>query len=169
VPSDATDEDAALNLAFLGVIAGDGVQSRLNKSLVLDQKLASFVGASFAGNQMDSGKFAIYAAPVGGVDLDRIEKAIDAVLADIFKNGITTTEVDRARNTALANEVYQLDSQFGLVMNVGTTVTTGQSLTKAFDTSNWSKVTAASILATAKKFLIPENAVTAELLPKAKD
>jgi zinc protease len=169
VPSYTRDEEAAINLAFLGEIVGDGVQSRLNKSLVLQQKLASYVSASYGGNMMDSGKFTIFAAPVDGVDLARIETAVDAVMSDVLQSGVTSAELDRARNMALASQVYELDSQFGLVMNVGTSVTTGQPLAQAFDTSNWAKVTPESILVDAHKYIVPENAVTAELLPKAKD
>jgi zinc protease len=135
-PSYAGDKKAAaLSLDFLSAILGSGSKSRLNTALVLDQKLASFAGAWFDGSGRDYNKFMLYAVPNPGVDIVKLEAAMDAVINDVQSHGITQTELDRIRKQALAEQVYALDSQMALVNNVGGAVMNGLTAASALMTA----------------------------------
>ncbi len=123
----------ALALDLLAEILGSGTQSRLYKSLVIDQKIAAYAAAWYSGDQLDSGTFGVYGAPNPGVDVDKVEAAIDAVLADLLKNGVTQQELDRVRNQAIAERVYTLDNQAALARMAGVALTTGLSARSIFD------------------------------------
>ncbi len=168
-PSYTSERKAdALSLDFLSAILGSGSKSRLSQSLVLDQKLATYIGAWFDGSRRDYAEFMIYAVPNPGVDLNKLEAAMDAVLADVQKSGVTQAEIDRVRNQALAEQVYALDSQTSLVNSIGTTVMSGRPAASTFDTSDWLTVTPASIANALSAYVRPENSVTSILLPVAK-
>ena len=94
----------ALALDLLADILGNGTQSRLYKNLVIDQKIAAHAAAWFSGDQLDSGTFGVYGAPNPGADVAKVEAAIDAILADVLKNGVTQKELDRVRNQAIAEQ-----------------------------------------------------------------
>ena len=123
----------ALALDLLADILGDGTQSRLYKSLVVEQKIAAHAAAWYTGDQLDSGTFGVYGAPNPGTDLGKVEAAIDAVLADVLKNGVTQKELDRVRNQAIAERVYTLDNQAALARMAGVALTTGLSARSIFD------------------------------------
>jgi zinc protease len=167
VPSYATAQGQEANaLDLLGEILGGGTQSRLYKSLVVEQKLASNTGAWFSGNSLDSGTFGVYGVPNAAVDIGKVETAIDLVLADLVKNGVTQQELDRVRNQALAEQVYLLDDQTSLARIFGTGLTTGQTVKDLLDSDlEIAKVTPDDIKQAAVKFLQLKRSVTGELHP----
>jgi zinc protease len=167
VPSYATAQGREANaLDLLGEILGGGTQSRLYKSLVVEQKLASNTGAWFSGNSLDSGTFGVYGVPNAAVDIGKVETAIDLVLADLVKNGVTQQELDRVRNQALAEQVYLLDDQTSLARIFGTGLTTGQTVKDLLDSDlETAKVTPDDIKQAAVKFLQLKRSVTGDLHP----
>jgi zinc protease len=167
VPSYATAQGREAHaLDLLGEILGGGTQSRLYKSLVVEQKLASNTGAWFSGNSLDSGTFGVYGVPNAAVDIGKVETAIDLVLADLVKNGVTQQELDRVRNQALAEQVYLLDDQTSLARIFGTGLTTGQTVKDLLDSDlEIAKVTPDDIKQAAVKFLQLKRSVTGELHP----
>ncbi len=167
-PSYATANGrAALALDLLSDILGGGTQSRLYKGLVVEQKISSYAGAWYTGDQLDSGTFGVYGAPNPGVDVGQVEAAIDAVLAGIVKNGVTQQELDRVRNQAIAERVYTLDDQATLARMAGVALMTGLSARSIFDRDiDIEKVTVADIKQAAEKFLVLKRSVTGILLPE---
>ena len=85
-----------------------GRTSRLYKRLVYDDQLATNVGA-FVNPREIGGQFEITAMARPGVDLARLEKAIDEEMARFLAQGPTTQEVDRVRTQYLANFVRGVD------------------------------------------------------------
>ena len=157
----------ALALDLLAEILGSGTQSRLYKSLVIDQKIAAYAAAWYSGDQMDSGTFGVYGAPNPGVDVDKVEAAIDAVLADLLKNGVTQQELDRVRNQAIAERVYTLDNQAALARMAGVALTTGLSARSIFDRDvEIAKVSLDDIKAAAARIVVLKRSVTGVLLPE---
>jgi zinc protease len=154
-------------LDLLAEILGSGTQSRLYKSLVLEQKIAAYAAAWYSGDQLDSGTIGVYGAPNPGADLDKVEAAIDAVLADVLKNGVTQVELDRVRNQAIAGRVYTLDNQAALARMAGVALTTGLSARSIFDRDvEIEKVTLDDIRAAAAKIIVLKRSVTGILLPQ---
>jgi zinc protease len=157
----------AMALDLLAEILGSGTQSRLYKSLVLEQKIAAYAAAWYSGDQLDSGTFGVYGAPNPGADLDKVEAAIDAVLDDVLKNGVTQVELDRVRNQAIAERVYTLDNQAALARMAGVALTTGLSARSIFDRDvEIAKVTLDDMKAAAAKIIDLKRSVTGVLLPE---
>ena len=157
----------AMALDLLADILGDGTQSRIYKGLVVEQKIAAMGGAWYTGDQLDSGTFGVYGAPNSGIDLGKVEAAIDAVLADVLKNGVTQKELDRVRNQAIAERVYTLDNQAALARMAGVALTTGLSARSIFDRDvEMEKVTLDDIKLAAAKIIVLKRSVTGILLPE---
>jgi zinc protease len=167
-PSYATADGRLANaLDLLGDILGSGTQSRLYKSLVVEQKLASSAGAWYSGDQQDSGTFGVYGMPNTGIDVARVEAAVDVILADILKNGVTQQELDRVRNKALAEEVYLLDDQASLARIFGVGLTTGLSVKQLLDRdAQTAQVTLADIKQAAFNVIQLRRSVTGVLMPE---
>ena len=157
----------ALALDLLADILGNGTQSRLYKNLVVDQKIAAQASAWYSGDQLDSGTFGVYGAPNPGTNVAKVEAAIDVVLADVLKNGVTQKELDRVRNQAIAERVYTLDNQAALARMAGVALTTGLSARSIFDRDvDIEKVTLDDIKQAAAKFVVLKRSVTGILLPE---
>ncbi|MBZ5627955.1 MAG: insulinase family protein [Acidobacteriia bacterium] len=88
------DADADL----LASILGGGKSSRLYKKLVYEKQIAQDVRAG-QNSMMLGSLFQITATAKPGVKPDELEKAIEAELAAVQKDGVTQAEVERARNT----------------------------------------------------------------------
>jgi zinc protease len=157
----------SLALDLLADILGGGTQSRLYKGLVVEQKLAAQAGAWYTGDQLDSGTFGVYGAPNPGVEAGKVEAAIDVILADLLKNGVTQKELDRVRNQAIAERVYTLDDQASLARMAGVAMATGLSARSIFDRDiEIEKVTPDDLKAAAEKFIVLKRSVTGILLPE---
>jgi zinc protease len=85
-----------------------GRTSRLYQRLVYDDQLATDVAAYINPREI-GGQFVIQATARPGVELERVEKAIDEELARFFAEGPTVQEVQRVRTQYLANFVRGVD------------------------------------------------------------
>ncbi|MCL4768694.1 MAG: insulinase family protein [Hyphomicrobiaceae bacterium] len=170
-PSYVTAEPGeAEALDLLMKIAGSGATSRLYQKLVSDEKIASSAGGWYGGSSMDFGKIAVYAIPADGVSLATVESAIDAVLADIVKNGVTEAELDRAKKAYLAEYIYESDNQSTLARRYGWALVAGRTVE---DIEAWperiSKVKLEDVKKAAARYLDARRSVTGTLLPVAPD
>ncbi len=156
----------ALALQVFAEIVGSTPRGRLYQKLVVEQKIASHVGAWYSGDSLDHGSFGFYASPNQGVEVLVIEDAVDAVIADVLKNGVTQDELDMTRNRVIAESVYLLDNQEELARAIGAAVATGQSVK---DVLTWDRriaeVTVEDVAKATKTVLDRKNSVTGVLLP----
>jgi zinc protease len=86
----------------------NGRTSRLYKRLVYDDQVATDVAAYINPREI-GGQFIIQATARPGVELARVEKAIDEELARFLAEGPTAQEVQRVRTQYLANFVRGVD------------------------------------------------------------
>ncbi|MBV9506796.1 MAG: insulinase family protein, partial [Acidobacteriia bacterium] len=100
-------EDSDL-LDLVSDILGAGKTSRLYKRLVYDDQIATSVGA-FVNPREIGGQFQLTATARAGVDLAKVEKALDEELARFLKDGPTAQEVERVRTQYQANFVRGVD------------------------------------------------------------
>ncbi|MBY0558356.1 MAG: insulinase family protein [Hyphomicrobium sp.] len=153
-------------LDILMKIAGSGSTSRIYKKLVVEQKLASSAGGDYSGYGLDGGTISLYAVAADGVPLEKVEAASDEVLADIVKNGVTEQELTRAKNSYLADYVYDSDNQATLARRYGWNLAVGRTVA---DVEAWpaniSKVTAEDVKKAAAKYLDLNDSVTGYLVP----
>ena len=169
-PSEATAKPGeAEALSLLSEILGQGASSRLYKALVVDKKLAANAGAYYSGSNLDSGTFMIYGIPNPGIGVDKVEKAIDKVLAVLLEKGITGDELAHAKRKQVADVIYARDSQSGMARIFGVALTTGLTVK---DVLEWpdrlEAVTVDQVNAAARAYLRRKNSTTGILLPLKK-
>ena len=166
VPSETTSkpgESEALDV--LAHVLGGGEDSRLYRTLVVDQGVALNAGAFYAGTALDYGRFGLYASPKPGVTLRNLENGIDAVLTDIVDHGVTADELDRAKTRLIADAVYAEDSQATLARWYGAALATGQTVEAV---RTWPDriraVTADAVQQAARSYLDRRRSVTGYLV-----
>ncbi len=159
VPSLTTHKDDALALDVLTAIMANSTTSRLYKSLVVDQKLATQIYISYDNFRRDNTSFSIVANPAENTSFDELSNAIDAEITKIIRDGVTEDERKRAVNNMQADAIYALDSLSGPAMIVGRALATGVSLD---DVETWvdqiAAVDANSLQMVADKYLNPKTA-----------
>ncbi len=155
-------------LDLLSEILGGGARSRIYQELVVKKGIASAAGAYFQGDALDATNFSIYGAPRGEASLDAVEAAIDAEIHKIISDGITDTELDKAKNRYVRAQIFARDSQSGMANIYGTTLATGGTVK---DIEEWPdrirRVTPKQVQDVAAKYLNPERSVAGYLLPQA--
>jgi zinc protease len=167
VPSSVTAAPGeAEALSLLGEILGGGSTSRLYDQLVRGDGPATYAGANYRSNGLDSSRFVIYGLPKPGVELHDLEARMDAVVADLLENGITEEELARAKRSAIARAIYSLDNQATLANIVGQALAVGQTLESVQDwPARVQAVTLDEVRAVAEKYLRSEASATGYLLP----
>ncbi|HOW84449.1 MAG TPA: pitrilysin family protein [Candidatus Aminicenantes bacterium] len=88
--------ECADKLDLVSSILADGKTSRFYKRLVYDDQIASSVAAYVNAREI-GGQFAIQADAKPGVDLAKVEKAINEELARFLKEGPTAAELERVK------------------------------------------------------------------------
>lgn len=166
VPSSVTaspEESAAFEV--LAQLMGNGSNSYLYRSLVVDKKVAISVGAWYQGTAIDATQFGISATPVPGVDFAQIEKAFDGVIADLSQNPVRAEDLDRVKTQLIASATYAQDSQTTLARWYGAALTVGLSID---DIQRWPDriraVTAEQVREAARKWLDSKKAVAGYLV-----
>jgi zinc protease len=153
-------------LDVLSHVLGSGTLSRLYRSLVVDQGIAAGAGAWYSGTALDNGRFGVYASPLPGTSLDKLEAAIDVVIEKIIADGVSTTELERAKTRLIADSVYAQDNQARLARMYGSGMTVGMTVE---DIQAWPDriraVTADAVREAAKEWLNRRRSVTSNLLP----
>jgi zinc protease len=161
------DNDALLALEK---IFGDERTGRLYRRLVVKDKIASSAGVSFEPNGIGPQRFSIIATPMPGIDLKKIDEAIDDEIAKLNAKGVTPEEVDNAKQALEISAVYERDSIMGPAMLVGSSLATGMDLKtiEAWPT-RMNALTKEKIDMSAKNVFAPDASwVTAILKPDAK-
>lgn len=169
VPSSVTaspEESAALEV--LAQLMGNGSNSYLYRSLVVDKKVAISVGAWYQGTAIDATQFGISATPTPGVDFAQIEKAFDGVIADLSQNPVRAEDLDRVKTQLIASATYAQDSQTTLARWYGAALTVCLSID---DLQRWPDrvraVTGEQVREAARKWLDSKKAVTGYLVKEA--
>lgn len=157
----------AYPLEVLAEILGGGPTSRLYRSLVVDQGVASGISAWYRPNAVDLTTFGIAAIPRPGRSVDELEAALEAELAALLADGVTEAEVAAAKTVLTAEAIKARDSLSGPARVIGAALATGRTLE---DVEAWPDriraVTVDQIKAAARAVLVPAASVTAVLLPE---
>ena len=151
---------------MLSEILGGGATSRLNRSLVLQQKLAFSAGAYYDPGRLDLSTFGFYASPRGNIPVEKLESAVEAEINKLLYQGVTPEEVERAKTRMQAEAVYERDSLAGPANIFGAALATGRSIE---DVESWpeqiGKVTVDDVNAAAKFVIREQDAVTCACFP----
>ncbi|MEO3998213.1 pitrilysin family protein [Mesorhizobium sp. CAU 1732] len=171
VPSYTTAEDGeAEALDILSELLGGGTRSRIYQELVVKQGIASSAGAFYQGTSLDATTFGVYGSPRGDAKLEDVEKAIDAEIEKLVKDGVTQDELDKSKKRALRSMIFARDDQSGMARIYGATLTTGGTVE---DIAEWpdriNAVTVEDVQQAAERYLDQRRAVSGYLLPAEED
>ncbi len=97
-------------LEVLTQILGGGSSSRLYRKMVVDRALATSAGAWYDPSRRGPARLTLFATPRPDVALEEIEKAMEGVLRELIRDGVTQEEMERAKHRMLADVVYARDS-----------------------------------------------------------
>jgi zinc protease len=95
-PSPAFFDPDDANLDLVSLVLGDGLSSRLNKSLVYEKQLCSDV-VSFQNSSEIAGNFIIWVTARPGASLSEAEEVTTQEVARLAKEGPTAEELGRAK------------------------------------------------------------------------
>jgi zinc protease len=153
-------------LSLLAEVLGGGATSRFYDQLVRGEGAATYAGANYRSNGLDSSRFIVYGLPKPGIALRDLEARMDDVIAELLRNGITEEELARAKRSAIAQAIYSLDNQGTLANIVGQAMAVGQTLESVQD---WPErvqaVTVEQVQQVAQKYLKVEASAAGYLEP----
>lgn len=160
------NHDDTYALSMLTKILSTGQSSRMHKSIV-DQQQKALTVASFPFPLEDPGLFLVFGIANMGVDPGVLEKAMDAEIEKVKKEGLTEREFQKARN--------MVESDFINGMSSLTTVADRLADYHIFyndanminsEIDRYMQVTREDIIRVANKYLDENNRVVLYYLPK---
>lgn len=158
--------DLAMPLALLSQYLGGSSTSLLYRSLVIEQKLASNVFASYDPLDIGPATLRIWAVPAQGVSLEQLEKALDDVLENALGQLPSDDDVLRAKTQLKAEVIYAQDGLEPLAQLMGQLYAIGKDEQYFY---GWSDavgaVRATDMLDAAQRVLNPSRRITGFLLP----
>ena len=158
--------DAAA-LALLSEIANRSLIGRLDRRLIIEQRVA--VGAS-ASRSLDvqAGTVSFTATAAPGVSAAALEAALAKEVTALVRDGVTETEADDARRIFLAQAAYNDDNPQSRARTYGSGIALGMTVAQI---NAWNDavagVTRADINRVADKYIAKAEPVIGVLLPKA--
>jgi len=157
----------AYALQVLADIFGGGASSRLNRALVVDDKIAVSAGSYYGASDRGPSSFSLHASPRPGIDMAELERRIEGELAKLLKDGVTASEVERAKKRMQAQAVYARDSQSAGARTLGAALAIGMAVE---DVESWpdriGAVTVDAVNKAARAVLEDSRSVTSLLLQK---
>ena len=166
--ADAASQDA-LALVMLAAILDGYEGARLGRQLVqhpAGQRLADSAGAYFSGTGRGPGLFVLDATPADGKDPAQLAQALRDAVAQVARDGVTPTELDRVKNQWRASEVYKLDAVFAQARELGSNWVQGWGVDASDRVlQSLRRVTSAQVQAVAGRYFGPDQSTLAVLVP----
>ncbi len=168
VPSYNTAEPGeAESLDLLAELLGGGVRSRAYQALVVEQGIATSVGAHFRGGALDDTVFSAYGSPRGSATIEDVERGIEVEIRRIAEDGVTEAELDTIKRRFMRSVIFARDDQSGMARIYGASLTTGSTVE---DIAEWPDriraVTPEQVQQAAERHLQLRRAVRGYLLPE---
>lgn len=166
-PGQFTDGDAEMDL--LAAVLSEGKSSRLYKRLVYDDKIASEVTSYQDSSQLGS-VFRIDVMVNPGVELEKVEKAVDEELTKIIEVGPGQGEVEQRKATFELNMLSRLQSIDAKADQLNAyEYFWGEPNSFKRDLDRYRNATADSLKKYAKQVLTPQARVVMRVLPQTGD
>ncbi|MEJ2008518.1 MAG: pitrilysin family protein, partial [Acidobacteriota bacterium] len=155
IPAGNTADNYALQV--LANILSRGESSRLYQHLVKDQQLATSIQVQ-ADTRIGPSLFYVVAMPRPGVKPEDLEKAIEAEIAAVKKDGVTEAEMNKARAQFRRRQIQSRQSDLYTAIRIGEYAAKFNDpnlINTIFDKFN--AVTAQQVKEVANKYLIPSQ------------
>lgn len=165
IPAQGTPDSYALDM--LSTLLSGGQSSRMYKALVDEQKKAYTVQA-FPFSLEDPGLYLTFGLVNMGVTPEDLEKAMDAEIEKVQKELISEKEFQKIRNQVESNFVQQNSSAVGIAEQLANYhVYYKDANLINTELERYMKVTREDLQRVAKKYLVKENRVVLQYLPKS--
>ena len=140
-------------LSVLSGVLSSGQNSRLQKILVRQKKLASYADSGYSMFSRKDPLFLIDVNPMVGKKINVIESELNKIIDNLKSNLVTKKELDRIKAQVLASEVYQQDSidYQARILGMSKTSVGNIDIIKNY-TSNINSVTAEQVRKVARKY-----------------
>jgi zinc protease len=156
----------AYALEVLANVLDGGSSARLSRELVRGKQIAASAGAGYSLTSRIADLFILMGTPATGKTIPQLQTALLDQVERLKKELVSAAELDKIKAQVVASAVYQQDSNFYQAMQLGTYETIGMSWKDSEEYVNRIKaVTPEQIQQVAKKYLVANHLVTAELVP----
>ncbi|MEY2491651.1 MAG: zinc protease [Verrucomicrobiota bacterium] len=164
-PSVRNEDDIPLDVA--GAILSGGMSSRLYQSLVYEQQIAQ--AASFDSDlKEDLGLLTFRLILASGKTVAEAEKALDAQIEKILKEGVTEGELKKAKNQFLTSKLRELQTNNGKASALGEAAVVYADPERVnTDLAKIQAVTADQVKNVLNKYISGKKRVVIEYLPEA--
>jgi zinc protease len=152
-------------LEVIAALLSAGESSRLNRTLVREKQLALSVSADNELVSKDPNLFSVSADVLPGKTADEVESALLAEIELLQKTPVGMRELEKAKNQLEAGFTFAQDSIFAQAMLIATYEITSSWRDADKYVPAIRAVSAADVTRVAQKYLVPENCVTARLVP----
>ncbi len=164
-PSARNDDSPALDVAD-DILSG-GASSRLYQSLVYQQQLAQSVSFN-ADLKQDLGLLTFTMTLASGKSVADAEKALDAEISKVLKDGVTSGEVEKAKNRALTAKLFNIETSNGKASELGeAAVVLGDANRVNTQLEKINAVTPEQVKAALRKYISGQKRVVIEFLPES--
>ncbi|MGD0230831.1 MAG: pitrilysin family protein [Syntrophorhabdales bacterium] len=152
-------------LEVIAALLSEGESSRLTRTLVREKQLALSVDADNELISRDPNLFSVSADILPGKTASEVEKALITEIERLQKEPVGGRELEKAKNQLEAAFTFSQDSLFsqGMLLASYEIVTSWRDVDKYVPAIR--AVTAQDVKRVARKYLVPENCVTAHLVP----
>lgn len=161
------DTQHSYPLQILAEVLGGGATSRLHRTLVMNGELAVSASTYYDPGAIDLTTFSISASPRIGVDVAKVEAAVEKVVAELLEKGVTDEEVANAKRRLQDSAILARDSFNAGARTIGAALAMGRTID---DVESWpdriGAVTPQQVLEAAKHVFKENQSVTGILLPK---
>jgi zinc protease len=159
-------DDAELDL--VAEVLASGKTSRLYRSLVYEERIATEIAASQNSREI-GGFFQIVATAAPGRTLAELERAIARTLTSLVDDGPTALEMERCRAQAEANFIYRLQTVGGFggksdQLNAYNTYVGDPGFFET-DLARYRRVTPEAMQRAAREWLRPDGRVALSVVP----
>ena len=156
INSKSIEEWECYALSVLSGILSSGQNSRLQKILVKNKKIASYADSGYSMFSRQDPLFMIDVNPMNGVSIEIIEHELQNVIKDLQTNLVHKKELERIKKAqVLATEIYQQDSIDYQARILGMIKTSMGDISVIEEyTSKINSVTAKQVREVAKKYLV---------------
>ena len=151
-------------LSVLSGVLSSGQNSRFQKILIKDKKIASYADSGYSMFSRNEPLFLIDVNPMLGKNISDIEIELNKIINELKTKLVSQKELDRIKAQVLASEIYQQDSidYQARILGMAKTSIGDTNIIKEY-TSNIGSVTASQVRKVAKKYLVANLKTTVKV------